>query len=318
MTNPNAEAFYILGHFWLEEVRAGDLSTLNSLPELGCTIPKTNDAALEELSVEFQRLMGFNLPPFESVFIDPSAMLDAPATARIQAVYQQAGWAPPRGLRSGAVDHLGLEMLAAADLWGSSFADRLLIAHLALWAPIFCLTLRRLKPHPFYLRLGELTLVLCLSNLNMDVSPVGWDPFPVLPPPPVYLGTFDHKPETEEILDIELIKRPKEESLHATLLRLLTPCTAGLFITRQDLANLGIALDLPGSVGERRLLLKNLLTLASQYDLLPALFQRLDQFFQQCQMEYAGLADQYSSWEIYAQGWCSRLDNTRAYLSMLY
>jgi TorA maturation chaperone TorD len=318
MTNPKQVAFHLLGHFWLDEVHPGDLSMLANLPELGRTIPETTDAVLKDLAVEFQRLLGFNLPPYESVFIDPSAMLDAPATARVQAFYRQAGWAPPRGLRSGAADHLGLEMLAEADLWGSPFADRLLTAHLALWGPIFCLTLQRLKPHPFYSRLAELTLELCLSNLNMVNSPDGWDPFPVLPPPPVYRGTFDLEPEADEIQGTDLIKRPQGEGLQATLVRLLTPCTAGLYITRQDLANLGMALELPGFVGERRMLLKNLLTLASQYEVLPALFQHLDQLIQQCQMEYAGLADQYPRWGIYARGWCSRLDKTRTYLNMLY
>ena len=78
MTEPLAPALRILSHFWLEELRIDDLSLLQSLPELAETLPQTGTAELTDLSVEYQRLFGFNLPPYESVFIDPSAMLMAP------------------------------------------------------------------------------------------------------------------------------------------------------------------------------------------------------------------------------------------------
>ena len=55
------------------------------------------------------------MAPYESVFVDPSAMLDAPATARVVTLYKRAGWAPPPGARVAAMDHIGLELRALAD-----------------------------------------------------------------------------------------------------------------------------------------------------------------------------------------------------------
>src|SRR5262245_57567155 len=90
VTSPIATALRLLSHFWLEEVRPDDLATITALSPLAETLPNPNPATLTDLAVEYQRLFGFNLPPYESVFIDPSMMLLAPATARVQTLYQQA------------------------------------------------------------------------------------------------------------------------------------------------------------------------------------------------------------------------------------
>jgi hypothetical protein len=119
-------------------------------------------------------------------------MLMAPATTRIQTLYQQAGWQPPAGTRTGAPDHIGLEMLALADMLdrnNQSAAVRLYVNHLALWVPSFIFTLKRLRPHPFYQTLADLTLDLILATLPEDKVPENGDPFPELPPPPVYRGS---------------------------------------------------------------------------------------------------------------------------------
>ena len=115
MSSRVADSFCILGYFWLEEVRSDDAATIAGLPELAHALGSTDAVALTDLAVEYQRLFGSNLPPYESVFVDPTAMLMAPATSRVRALYQQAGWTPPADVRAGALDHLGLELLALAD-----------------------------------------------------------------------------------------------------------------------------------------------------------------------------------------------------------
>jgi len=80
MTGSFISALRLLGHFWLEEIKADDAETIAALPELAQTLPHIDSAALTDLAAEYQRLFGFNLPPYESVFIDPSVMLMAPAT----------------------------------------------------------------------------------------------------------------------------------------------------------------------------------------------------------------------------------------------
>ena len=168
MANPITTAYRILGHFWLEEIKADDADTIAALPELAQTVPNTAAGTLTGLAVEYHRLFGFNLPPYESVFIDPSSMLMSPATERVQALYRQGGWQLPPNVRAGAPDHVGAELLALAHWLDSSHLDlahRLHTRHLALWAPVFTTTLWRLTPHPFYQTLGTLTVAMLLSTL---------------------------------------------------------------------------------------------------------------------------------------------------------
>jgi TorA maturation chaperone TorD len=330
MTQPLAPALRILSRFWLEELRVADLPLLESLPELAETLPQTGAAALTDLAVEYQRLFGFNLPPYESVFVDPSAMLLAPATERVQQSYRQGGWTPPPGTRTGAPDHLGLELLALADWLAQGQiepAARLQRRHLALWTPVFSLTLPRLDPHPFYARLAELTLDLLLATLPAQPLPPGSDPFPNLPPPPKFRGSEEHWPPAgfepapggEAAAPITPPDEPPESipTLRPILKRLLIPRRAGFYLTRQDIARLGRALELPGSMGDRYRMLETLFRAAQQYELLPALIKQLDGLIAQVEKEYITLAGEYPAWSRYAAAWHERLAATRTSLAEL-
>ncbi len=208
MTNPIPTALRLLGYFWLTEIRVDDLKTIKALPDLAETLTQTDQKALTDLALEYQRLFGFNIPPYESVFIDPSAMLLAPATERLQNLYRQAHWSVPSNIRVGAPDHLGLELMALADCLAAendlskrAVAKRLHGEHLALWVPPFILAFQRLSPAPFYQTLSHLTLDLLLTTLPNHAIPKHQGAlerskarqvlFPALPPPPVFRGSDD-------------------------------------------------------------------------------------------------------------------------------
>jgi TorA maturation chaperone TorD len=309
-------ALRLLSHFWLEEVRTDDLTTIAALPQLAETLPQADGDALTELAVEYQRLFGFNLLPYESIFVDPTAMLLAPATARVQALYRQARWSFPAYARVAAPDHVGLELLALADMQAKAeakeeqakLAYRLQTEHLALWVPAFVLTLRRLTPHPFYAVLGELTLDLLLSTLP---SPLPFtissaDPFPVLPSPPVYddQGQF-----------IPLEERQEDTGLRALVKQLLTPCRSGLMLTRADITRISRALDLPTVMGERPYMLETLFQQAGEYELAPALLDQLRQLLAEVGSAYQLWTGEYPAWTPYAEAWRRRVANTRVTLN---
>lgn len=293
-------AFRLLGQCWLEEVRLEDLETLQALPELAETLPADDEDVITELAVEYQTLFGFNLPPYESVFVDPAAMLMAPATARVQALYRQAGWQPPTDVRAGAPDYLGLELLALAEWLGQEdeLARRLHTRHLALWLPPLVEALQRLGAHPFYTTLADLTLNLILATLPEQPLPDGHDPFPTLPPPPVYTAHGMDEPESGET---------EPARLHDLVRSLLTPRDTGLYVTRQDVAAIGRVLELPGVVGERRRMLTTLFRLAGQYDALADLHRELVRLFQRAGTTYAEWAAAYPAWSRYAHAWQQRL-----------
>lgn len=327
MADPLAEAMRLLSHFWLEEVRPADLPVITALPELADTLAQTDKGTLSDLAVEYQRLFGFNLPPYESIFIDPSVMLLAPATARVQALYRQAGWMPPANIRVGALDHLGLELLALAELRTKAeakkefmgLARRLQTEHLALWVPPLVLTLRRLAPHPFYAILGELTLELLLATLPADSLFASLaDPFPMLPPPPLYKDRLNTEVDIEEEMDFSQDITTEPEAglgLRELVKRLLTPCEAGLFLTREDIAGISRTLDLPSLVGERASMLETLFRQAGEYQLVPALLDQLRWLLAEVDTTYQLWADEYPAWNPYARAWCKRAANTRDILT---
>ena len=311
-TTPISTAYRILSHFWLQELKPADIETIRALPELAQTLLQAEAAALTDLAVEYQRLFGFNLPPYESVFIDPSAMLMAPATQRVERLYRQGAWDPPPDVRAGAPDHLGLELLALADgldAGQTEWVARLQTQHLALWTPVFVLTLQRLRPHAFYARLGDFTLDLILATLPGDpISPEA-DPFPDLPPPPLYRGTDEALFAATTPPDEPQETRP---GLGEVLKGFLRPREAGLFLTREDIARISQRLDLPGMMGERLRMLENLFRLAGQYELIPALFDQLGQVVAETRRAYQGLAAEYPAWATYAAAWGNRLATTQS------
>jgi TorA maturation chaperone TorD len=312
MSIQTPELYRHLGRFWLEEVRAEDLAAIAAEPALAVTLTTTDLAALTDLAVEYQHLFGFNLPPYESIFIDPSAMLMAPATAQVQSLYDRAGWTPPSELRIGAPDHLGAELLALAA-WladGQTESARILLTRcLALWAPVFVLALRRLDPHPFYAVLGELTLDHLLAALPADPLPPGIDPLPDLPPPPAYRdrGMPAPPPQVEDV----------SIGLSDIIDQLLTPRRAGLFLTRDDIGRISRALDLPPIMSERRRMLDTLFRQAGQYELAPDLLKRLAEVFTAAGVTYQTWAGQYPAWDPYARAWQQRLAASQTLLAEL-
>lgn len=304
-------AFRILGQLWLEEVRADDVELVEALPDLATSLSELNDAVLTDLAVEYQNLFGFNVPPYESVFVDPSSMLMAPATGQVQALYRRAGWRPPSGVRTGAVDHIGLELLALADWYASErdeLARELHTRHLALWVPVFVDTLQRLTPHPFYATLADLTCTLLLTTLPLHPLPGESNPFPELPPPPVYIADGMPAPAPSE---------EEETSLNDIVRTLLTPRNAGLYIARQDIAEIGRALDLPGVVGERHRMMKTLFRLAGQYDQLSALHGEFVRLFESTRRSYENWAAEYSTWAVYGRAWKRRLHDAQTEVAAL-
>lgn len=316
MTDPIKEALHLLGRFWLEEVRPENLKLIAALPELAQALPGLDATVLEQLAVEYQRLFGFNLPPYESIFVDPSVMLAAPATERVQHLYRRAGWQPPAGIRVGAPDHVGLELLALADGLASSqtaLTVELHRRHLALWLPPLVLTLRRLKPRPFYEVLGDLTLALILDTLPEDKQG-----------PEIILACARAKPpgRAAPVLPGEAFWKGDDTGENLVGLRdvvqeFLPPCRVGLFLTREDIARMSQALDLPGIMGERARMLENLFRLAGQYDLLPALFEQLDQLLGEVRRAYQTLLEDYPLWKVYADLWLERLGSTQSLLEEL-
>jgi hypothetical protein len=215
-----------------------------------------------------------------------------------------------------------LELLALADgLEGGQpgLAQTLHTRHLALWLPPFVLALQRLKPHPFYQLLGDLTLELVLSTLPEEALPPGSDPFPALHFSVEAGDALETVEFQEEAVELSLLSGNEEEivGLRDLVKHLLPPCQVGLFLSREELARLGQRLKLPPVVGERSRMLESLFRTAGQYELVPALFEQLQLILSEAEVVYQTWAVEFPAWTPYAQAWRQRLNTTYRYLEDL-
>ncbi len=305
-TTTRAALFRALARAWLAELRPDDLETLSRLPDVYAAIGDPTPDRLTDLAVEYQRLFGFDVPPYESVFLDPSGLLMAPATARVQAAYRRLGWTPPPA-RVGASDHIGLELALVGDLLAAgrvAEARQFVHEHLAFWAPLLIFTLRRLSPDPFYARLADETLQHLLTLLDDSHSrPVR---LPSLPPPPQY--TANGLPEPPD---------PHEEEtpdLRTLVRHLTTARQAGIYLTRDDLGRLAKQVAFPPVIGNRQAMLTTLFRLAGQYDEVPRLLAALQAFLEHAANEYMHLVESAPAWRAYAECWLARIEETRTVL----
>ncbi len=99
-----------------------------------------------------------------------------------------------------------------------------------------------------------------------------------------------------------------EDSLKELVRYLTTPAECGLFLSKIDLYRLARELRLPAAAGDRFTLLKDLLELAVQYDVLKPLLESLIRLADEAQKDLAQLQLElnYFSWE----SWRRRLTNT--------
>src|SRR5437868_4910333 len=107
----------LLARLYLAEPDAAVLAYVRDLPGFAeCLPPPAAQAAWQEAqAAEYQRLFGMNVYPYESLFRDPDLMLNTAATARVRQLYVDLGFAMPP-VRTGAPDHLGLELRLLRDL----------------------------------------------------------------------------------------------------------------------------------------------------------------------------------------------------------
>ena len=347
-----------LGWWWLRELRAADVGALRAAegdPRLAqlrqALAPLVDEAsgeadaeAIDRLAAEHQRLLGFAVPPYESVFVDPSTMMMAPATARVSALYRRIGWRVPDAARAGAPDHVGAELLALAeaiDGGDDDAAAALLFDHLALWAPAFLDAVGRARPAPFYAALAEVTLHALMGLLSggglgpAEEAEMAADPFPTLPPAPRYRGTGmaipqeaggpfdvgqgwvtaqedheDHRPDDGQDAG-EGTDDAQDLRLRDLVRRLLTPREAGLWLGRADAMQLSGQLGVPTAIGNRAAMLEAMLRAAGSQDAATAAFDGLLARIEASDARYGSWAEQWPAWRRYADAWRGRLAGTR-------
>lgn len=307
-------AYALFGHLFLKGVTASagaTLPILQSIPELAGTLPEPFDA--DEMAAEHQALFGFNVFPYESIFVDESGLLGGAATDAALESYRQAGFS--FGDNSASADHIGHELGLLAHLSGAE-ADALedtlpLVAermrglqrdflqnHLLHWLPPFVLAVKG-QERPFYTALVELTLGF-VNNHYEEVSP--------------QRGKERKEKTSAPSASPRLNLNNDKTGLKDIAQFLTTPPHSGIFLSRDDVGRLARRMDLPRGFGDRAQMLTNLMRTAVQYDTLPALLQAIRQHAAAWDDAYAQTAAAYPTLAPFIAPWQTRLQATRQIL----
>lgn len=309
----------LLADLWLAEPSDEVVDALRRTPALAAAVPAGPAAAVRlALAVAWLDLVSRQVPPHESVFLDPTAMLDAPATARLRDTLDRAGWSMPPGLRVPAADQLGVVLLALSDLCDrdglAEAASAVLVDHLLVWLPLFGDAVAHAAVHPLYAAAADATVdaVLDLADrLPAAALPASAAAVvPALPPPPRYRA--NGAGDGVEAWPVDDGAAPGDARLRDVLDALLVPREAGLYLGRADIARCAAALDLPVGLGDRRLLLRGAFEAAGRHDAVGPFLDALDRRWAAAAAAHARLAAAHPSWTVYAAAWRARIDATRA------
>ena len=293
-------SYDLLGRLFLVGIGEDDLSVLQSLPELAPHLPDPFKS--DEVAAAHQSLFGFNLLPFQSVFLTAERVLGGAVTDQLQRQALALGY---DRAASGTLDHIGEQLLLLAHLcggealWlakGEAREAALLAADQAAWLEgqllrwlfpfVGCL---RRQGEPFYTAVGELTLNLLVDQWTAEVKTVTVWSLPVVPD---VLGD-----ETSGL---------KEMAAY-----FMTPVYSGLFLTKDDLTAIGRQFRLPRGFGSRDQMMTNLLRSAAQYDDVATLMAALGDLVSGELAQYERWSADWPAMRPFLQPWMTRLQATQ-------
>jgi putative dimethyl sulfoxide reductase chaperone len=220
----------------------------------------------ETAAVEHQRVLGFEVFPFEGVFLDPEGRASGFGADALQQDYREAGFVPRSGCEG--PDHVAAELdfiaflcaweAAASTAEASAVQDRqreFLDGHLLDWLPALCWALGR-QSSPFYAALSRFALELALDHRAR------------LGPP--------RAPVSPSLWPVEDFLADAATGLREVAAFLLVPRRSGVFLSRGELTRAGRLCGVPTGFGSRLDMLHNLLQSAAELNQLGPLLAEIE------------------------------------------
>lgn len=246
--------YALLGRLFLAGVTEVTLSQVLAVPELAGALPVPFDG--ERMAVRYQQVLGFDVFPFEGVFLGEDGLLGGGASEAVGRFYDRVGF--PAG-QSTSPDHIGHELGLLAFLCGAeadALADGLpevaermrglqaafLAAHLGRWLAPFVVGLRR-QGDVFFGALAGLMWDLVVDHRG-DAGVGG-----VVGGVPAGAFVLTEKTGLKDIARF-----------------LTTPASCGLFLSRTAIGQLAQRVGLPRGFGKRWQMMLTLLESAGRYD----------------------------------------------------
>ncbi len=301
-----SRTYALLSRLYRHSLDDEAMAYVRAIPRLADSVAL--EADLDELAAAYQDLFGFNVFPYQTLFLDPGGQLGGPEKARVQ---QDLAAVRYRSDPENADDHVAEELAFLAFLCGAEADARrdgldataqqmttqqaaFLADHLLRWIAPFVAAVQRTGV-PFYRELAALTLEFVAnhaSELRAKATPV--------PLAPTALALEDDATDLRAIVD-HLLQTP----------------ASGIYLARADLMRLGRTFNLPRGFGDRRQLFLNLLRTAATYDAFPTLVNALADDTNDFDRRYATMAASHPTLTPWITPWREQAQATEELLRRL-
>lgn len=290
--------YVLFGRLLLEGLTPELLPFVQQIPELATAVPQFYDDDIA--AAHYQSIFGFNLFPFQSIFLDSTGLVGGQETKRVQRFFAEVGY---EGVTDVDPDHIGQLLLCLAALCeaGGQKARQqqaaLLDQHLLRWLLPFTCALKQQK-RDFYIALADLLLAFVADHARDLAEELAEQrPF-ALPQPPDILS--NKKNGWKEIADF-----------------VLTPVATGIYLGRDNIGDLAKQFKLPRGFGERQQMLANLFQSAIVYDSFGEVMTGFEEITAVFQAHYAANAPHFPHEAALASQWQAHAAQTVALLNKL-
>jgi len=315
---------YALCHkLYLAGIAVETLPIVQAVPELAAAMPTT--ISLDELAAAHQDLFGFQVFPYESIFLGDEKLLGTTVSDTVRASYQQWGYQATE--QAGAIDHIAEELGAMAHLCAAemdAFADsklatvqrmqhgqrQLLETHLLRWIVPFVIAVQR-HDNALFAEVATITLALVAEHFHLLIEASA---------PEGRALQQESGIATREVHGLQLPESPAlitnpKTSLHDIAAFFTTPAHCGFYLSRYLINRLGRQERLPRGFGSREQMLTNLLRTAAQYDAAPLLVHSLQSEISAWQRAYRDVLAAYPVLLPFVQPWLLRTEQTEIVLA---
>ena len=306
-----ARAYDLLGQLYLKGITTDNLDHVRAVAEFGQKVARPFNA--DDAAADHHHLIGFNVYPYQSLFLDPAGLLGGPVAERVAQSYRQLGFQPGTGVES--ADHIGFELgllsflnAAEAEALESGEVEvahrvrrrqlAFLDEHLLRWIGPLTLAINQ-QDQPFYSALAEVTFEL-VQEQAADLY-----------------AEFGRPPKREEpALNRPDLLEDDSARLKEIVEFLLTPIYSGIYLSRDDIGRLARQQGVPRGFGDRQQLLLNLMLSAAKYEALGQVIDGLGELARQWEAAYVEMMSS-AAVGLPAAMWRSRAAATVALLEQM-
>lgn len=301
------QTYSLLSRLFTQGLTASDLGTVQQIDCLTRHLPTPFDP--EEAAADHQHIFGFNVFPYESVFLDPSGQLGGVVTNTTIRDYKQAGF--EINTAAGSADHIGQQLEYLAFLSKAEAKAReennqkqyelarerqsaFLDAHILCWLPPLVLGIKN-QNNSFFSSLADFTVAVIVNHRMSQYGPA--------------VSAFS-LPQPPNLVDHD------RTGLREIVAYLLTPAHSGIYLSRDDVGRLAKDQSVPRGFGDRRQMMMSLIRSVAAYGDTGQVFSSLQQLAKNWEEGYREMGSSSEPMPA-AAAWMKRAAETAGLIALM-